>query len=171
MSRAPEPGILGGDTKTNFDLVTEFHQKFGLEYDGPPRDLEDDLILFRIGFLLEELAEYAIAAGFANLGEGLENEAGLIQERNHHLCVRNDDRDPEKMLDSLVDLSYVADGTAYLHGFDFDEAYERVHLANMQKIRVDSETLEGSVRKSKFDVVKPPGWTPASLADLVWTEE
>ena len=37
----------------------------------------------------------------------------------------------------------------------------------MQKIRVEAKTLEGSVRKSKYDVVKPDGWKPASLSDLV----
>lgn len=169
MGRAPNKGILGGDTDTNFDLVSDFHVKFGLEYKGPPRQLDDDLALFRIGFLIEELAEYASASGFKFLGNALEELHDRIKNPSidDHLTARGGGRDFEKQLDSLVDLSYVTDGTAYLHGFDFDEAYSRVHQANMQKVRVDHETLEGSVRKSKFDVVKPPGWEPADLSDLV----
>lgn len=153
---------------TNFTLVGDFHNKFGLEYDGPPRDLDDDIIAFRIRFLIEELAEYADACGFEKLSDSLEDVIADFNDPNYGTGIRTSKRDPEKMLDSLVDLSYVTDGTAYLHGFDFDEAYSRVHQANMQKVRVDSETLEGSVRKSKFDVVKPDGWQPADLEDLVW---
>lgn len=154
--------------KTNFEKVAEFHEKFGLEYNKGPRSLDDDMALFRIGFLIEELGEYASASGFKFLGNALESIHDRIKKGDEDLVFRGSGRDPEKQLDSLVDLSYVTDGTAYLHGFDFNEAYDRVHQANMQKVRVDAETLEGSVRKSKFDVVKPPGWEPADLEDLVW---
>lgn len=158
--------------KTNFDMVEEFHKKFGLEYEEGPRDLPDDLALFRIGFLIEELSEYARASGFAVLADELDDEIiKRLKSPDWNLSDRSGPRDLEKQLDSLVDLNYVSDGTAYLHGFDFDEAYERVHNANMKKVRVDSETLEGSVRKSKFDVVKPEGWLPASLKDLVYESE
>lgn len=153
---------------TNYDMVKEFHVKFGLEYDGPPRDLEDDMALFRIGFMIEELGEYADASGFTMIAKSLADIHDAIKNNVASFNDRNGPRDPEKQLDSLVDLNYVSDGTAYLHGFDFDEAYERVHHANMAKIRVDKETLEGSVRKSKYDVVKPPGWSPADLTDLTW---
>lgn len=153
---------------SDFELIREFHEKFGLEYNESPRDLDDDLILFRIGFLIEELAEYAEASGFKVLAETLQSEIiEPLKSPDWNLSERSDDRDMEKQLDSLVDLNYVSHGTAYLHGFNFDEAFRRVHEANMNKVRVDSETLEGSVRKSKFDVVKPDDWTPADLSDLV----
>ena len=152
---------------TNYQLVAEFHEKFGLGYGGPPRQLDDDLISFRIGFLIEELAEYSEASGYKIIASELHHLSNLIRKKNDYLLQRSEERDLEKQLDSLVDLNYVSDGTAYLHGFDFDEAYWRVHQANMQKIRVEAKTLEGSVRKSKYDVVKPDGWKPASLSDLV----
>ena len=68
-------------------------------------------------------------------------------------------------LDALVDLVYVALGTAYFHGFDFNEAWRRVHEANMRKVRVDA--AENSKRGTKFDVVKPKGWVGPDLEDLV----
>lgn len=125
---------------TNFvqDII-DFHKKFGLEYRGPPRLLPTELYLFRSAFMQEELNEY--------------NEAvGKI--------------DKEKQLDSLVDLLYVAFGTAHLHGFNIQEAWNRIHHANMQKVR--AERKEQSTRGSvEYDVVKPPGWKAPDLSDLV----
>lgn len=117
--------------------IREFHEKFGLEYNGFPRLLPSDLSDFRQTFIREELTEYF-----------------------------NADMDGDKVgcLDALVDLVYVALGTAYLHGFDFEEAWRRVHEANMKKVRADSP--EASKRGSSYDVVKPIGWTPPDLSDL-----
>ena len=71
----------------------------------------------------------------------------------------------KEKLDALVDLVYFALGTAYLHGFNFNEAWKRVHAANMKKIR--AEKKGDSKRKSTFDVVKPAGWIVPDLSDLV----
>jgi len=72
--------------------------------------------------------------------------------------------DLEGQLDALVDLVYVALGTAYLQGFDFNEAFRRVHEANMKKVRARQKS--DSKRASSYDVVKPVGWTPPDLSDL-----
>jgi predicted HAD superfamily Cof-like phosphohydrolase len=88
----------------------------------------------------------------------------LDQSISEHI---SEDGSPELVdqLDALVDLAYVVLGTAYLHGFRFNEAWRRVHAANMAKVR--AERAEQSARGSTFDVVKPPGWKPADLSDLV----
>ena len=118
--------------------IKDFHTKFELTYDGPPRPLPYELVSFRAIFMHEELQEYGLAV---------------------------DNVDLEKQLDALVDLVYVALGTAYLHGFDFNEAWRRVHAANLKKVR--AETPDDSKRGSVFDVVKPEGWEPPDLSDLV----
>lgn len=128
--------------------IEEFHHKFHLSYGGAPRVLPEDLMDFRIKFLQEELEEYKRAWGDIRMdGDSLKSR--------------------EDMLDALVDLVYVALGTAYLHGFNFAEAWRRVQVANMAKVRV--ERVEDSKRGSKFDVVKPTGWTAPSHSDLVGT--
>ena len=121
-----------------FDDVKDFHVKFGLPSPSSPQPLSEHLNSFRTGFMHEELGEYMDA-------------------------VR--DGDLEKQLDSLVDLVYVACGTAVMHGFDFNEAWRRVHEANLKKVRV--ERLDDSKRASTFDVVKPAGWQHPDLFDLV----
>lgn len=139
--------------------VADFHAKFGLEYGGPPRHLPPDLGPFRTKFMAEELAEYITK--FKGDQANLTSLVGYLVEKN----ALQEPQDLEHQLDALVDLVYVALGTAYLHGFNFDEAWRRVHAANMKKVR--AQRAEQSLRGSTFDVVKPEGWTPADLSDLV----
>lgn len=135
--------------------VEDFHKKFGLQYDGKPRVLVGELGNFRTRFLHEELTEYTDSQGVARallVFEAVPDQA----EMTHQL---------ELQLDALVDLVYVALGTAYLQGFNFREAWRRVHLANMAKVR--AEKPSDSKRGTTFDVVKPPGWEAPSHKDLV----
>jgi len=73
--------------------------------------------------------------------------------------------DNAKMLDALVDLVYVALGTAILHRFPFYAAWDAVHKANMLKVRA---TRKGqSKRGTTFDVVKPDGWKAPDIEKLL----
>jgi predicted HAD superfamily Cof-like phosphohydrolase len=110
--------------------IKEFHEKFELDYKGKPRELDNAVAMFRIKFMEEELKEY-ISATLAN--------------------------DLEGQLDALVDLVYVALGTAYLQGLPFQAAWDEVHACNMRKVKAGPQG-EGSKRGSKHDVVKPEGW-------------
>lgn len=143
----------------NFDPMRDieaFHTKFALEYDGKPRVLPEGMASFRCEFLAEELREYTegvIGAHLALLdNEGPRQQVALEVNLAH-------------MLDGLIDLTYVALGTAYLHGYDFREGWRRVHHANMQKVR--AEDVAESKRNSTLDVIKPEGWTAPDLTDLV----
>jgi len=113
--------------------IRVFHRKFGLLYSGPPRTLPRELFDFRFKFMMEELGEYYTAV-----------ESGTR----------------EQMFDALLDLVYVAVGTCHLHGFPFNEGWQRVQRANMKKVR-------GKSKRSKVDVIKPKGWVHPNLSDLV----
>lgn len=88
--------------------VAQFLEMLGFTYNGPPRQMPDDLKEFRIGTLQEEYEEYVEAVGTGDL---------------------------EKQLDSLVDLIYFAVGNLVIQGMPFDEAWAIVHAANMKKKR------------------------------------
>lgn len=137
--------------------VEEFHKKYELAYGGKPRMLPEDLADFRIGFMHEELDEYT--GHTKRLAHELQGDlfGGNPSTISHHL---------EGLLDSLVDLTYVVMGTAHLHGFDFRAAWQRVHEANMKKIRA-SRAVRGKRGDSKYDIIKPPGWKAPSHADLI----
>jgi len=122
---------------SKMQMIARFHERFEIAYYGGPRALDKEQSQFRINFMSEELNEYIDAVVKGNM---------------------------ELQLDSLVDLVYVALGTAYLQGFDFNEAFRRVHLANMEK-RL-AVTADKSKRGYHNDVVKPEGWKPANLEDL-----
>lgn len=151
--------LLNGNT-SRFDPVAdieEFHTRFDLTYLDKPRVLPRELSDFRIRFMQEELDEYA------------QHDAAAWAQRELTVMGQRDDAEYafhlENQLDALVDEVYVAIGTSYLHGFNFREAWRRVHAANMKKERC--ERVGDSKRGSTFDVIKPAGWEAPSHIDLV----
>lgn len=125
--------------------VVEFNEKFGL-----PMGAEDILstdseaIEYRLKFLSEELNELAEA-----------------------LMVTGNRVDA---FDALLDLAYVAYGTALFMGIDpaqWHAGMTAVHACNMAKVRVAK--AEDSKRGSAFDCKKPDGWVgpEARLAEIL----
>ncbi len=110
-----------------FQDVKAFHLKYGLLASDVPRMLTQRKAGERIEFMAEELREYA--------------QAVL-------------DNDIEKAADALVDLVYVALGTAVMMGLPWAQLWAEVQRANMQKVRGITH------RGHKVDVMKPPGWIP-----------
>lgn len=119
--------------------IENFHTKFNLEGPNYPINLPLDVADFRIKFMQEELNEYIKATA-----EG----------------------DMEGQLDALVDLVYVALGTAYLSGFPFQAAWDEVHSCNMMKMRAGPNG-EGSKRGSPHDVIKPEGWKGPNYSKIL----
>lgn len=114
------------------DLVAML-KEFQTKFDMPKGNFEPKFLTERQNMMYEELCEIAKA------------------------CVQNN---PEGVLDGLVDLVYFAIGTATLLDYDFNEAFRRVHAANMQKVRAYTE-------RSAVDLIKPHGWKSPDLHDLV----
>jgi predicted HAD superfamily Cof-like phosphohydrolase len=145
-----------------FGEVGQFHHKFGLDnvtYNGAgPRELTTDLITFRMKFLCEELQEFLE-------GVGLSFTSSL-----YDLVVANTDWNKEKshpqMFDALIDLVYVAYGTAHVLGYPWKEGWIEVQRANMTKQRAKTDGSD-SLRGSSFDVVKPPGWQPPEILHVL----
>lgn len=136
-----------------FQDVIDFHKKFGIDYDGKPRELPEDLLKFRHDRLIEEVGEIEIAMQLLDRGLHFYDGSRIVEGL-------------DRKLDGLVDLIYIALGTARLHGFDFEEAWRRVHAANMAKASA-RDFMHLSKYKNPNDVVKPPGWEPPDLRDLV----
>lgn len=120
--------------------VADFQRQMGQGYVGPPRELPASLAHLRMKLVKEEAQELCLAI-----------ERGELHEQ----------------LDAIVDLMYVAIGTATQAGLGdvLAAAFFRVHQANMGKVAAVSR--DESKRDSVRDIVKPAGWQPADLTDLV----
>ena len=128
---------------TNFEDVGRFHEKFKLPVaQGEIRQLPQDLLYFRANFLKEELAEFVLA-----------------------MPSWTTPADHAKMFDALLDLVYVALGTAHLLGYPWEQGWNLVQAANMAKVR--ALRPEDSKRGSAWDVVKPPGWVAPDIESLL----
>lgn len=143
---------------SNFSDVGDFHEKFGLHnvthHDYGPQDVTDELLEFRVKFMIEELMEFI---------EGLGADYSPITDE---MRFDRGPRDHAQMFDALLDLVYVAMGTAHLLGYPWQLGWDRVQNANMKKVRAQKDGSD-SKRGSSFDVVKPPGWTPPDIEGLI----
>lgn len=116
--------------------IYDMHEKFGVQrwvteqiQFGNKEKLQE-FLKFRLRFLQEELGEMAVAC---------------------------DEKNPEEVVDALIDLCVVAIGTLDAFGIDANKAWNEVHSANMAK--------EPGVKESRPnplglpDLIKPEGWT------------
>ncbi len=163
---------------SNFDDVGRFHNKFALphvvEASEPhstfapgPREVDQELLEFRMKFMLEELLEFAEAHGY--MMAALPGHEPVFEKK---LVRREAEMDPigftpdhPKAFDALLDLAYVVFGTAHVFGYPWQRGWDEVQERNMRKIRC--ERVGDSTRGSTYDVVKPPGWTPPDITGLL----
>ena len=95
--------------------------------------------------------------------ERLRLRMGLIHEEARELMAAKACCDAPEMLDALCDLVYVCIGFAVEMGWDFDEAWRRVHLSNLSKLGEDGKPI----RREDGKVLKGPHFKPPDLRDLV----
>lgn len=127
-------------TQAGFQDVRDFHDKFNVPMAAKPTLLEGETYNFRLGFMQEELQEFVQA---------------------HY------DGDLATAYDSLIDLVYVAYGTAQMMGATpamWQEMWDAVQEANMSKVRATQASE--SKRGTSLDVVKPAGWVSPDAKHL-----
>jgi predicted HAD superfamily Cof-like phosphohydrolase len=125
-----------------FQMVADFHKKFGLEPTSQPDFPVEQIWKLKNVHMQEELDELRAAAINGDL---------------------------EEYFDGLIDLVYVALGAAYLAGLPFEQGFLRVHQANMTKVRALRSS--DSKRGSTYDIVKPAGFVAPTLTDLIRKEK
>jgi predicted HAD superfamily Cof-like phosphohydrolase len=120
--------------------ISDMHAKFGVkewfEANKDNKDLMDKYLRFRLSMCKEELDETLDAI---------------------------DNKDPEEIVDGLIDLCVFAIGTLDVFNVDANKAWDDVYKANMSK---SPGVKEG--RPNPFglpDLIKPDGWTAPSHED------
>lgn len=121
--------------RSESDDVQDFHRQLELwPVVHSPAHVDPIVLQQRIAFLQEELDEFREAV-----------------EAN----------DLAKQADALIDLVYVAKGTALMAGLPWAELWTDVHSANMQKKRGPTK------RGHAMDAYKPAGWQPPITEQLL----
>lgn len=126
-----------------FEHVRAFHRRFGLIVGDRPQHLTRRKLQERVEFLLEELQELANGCGLE-----IDAVAGGVGVINNGQV----EQDLAQQADALVDLVYVALGTAVQLGLPWEVLWDDVHRANMSKVRGPTK------RGHQVDVTKPEGW-------------
>ena len=125
--------------KSNYEMVRDFHSKFGCTLNSKPTQLTEAEKLLRIRLMNEELAELVAAI---QLG------------------------DMELIADSIGDLLYVTYGTGAAYGMPINQIYHEIHTSNMTK-SLDKDT-GGKVTKGDSFVPPRLGWILEQAADEDW---
>ena len=92
---------------SNFELVGDFMEAFGLKVEVDPTWPDFNTRELRLELIQEELYELAQAVA---------------------------DRDMIQIADALTDLLYVVYGAGHTFGLDLDECFQEVHRSNMSKL-------------------------------------
>jgi len=117
-----------------FEDVKAFYEKFGQPTREGPGIMTRSRTAERINFMQEELNEFKV---------------GAMKQ------------DVPEMADALIDLVYVAKGTAIEMGLPWEALWQDVQRANMAK--VPGMTSRGIV----YDVKKPDGWEPPMTEEIL----
>lgn len=99
---------------TNFEMVKEWHKKFGVPVGEHPQHIPNERFNLRVDLLWEELDEYQCAV----------NEGNLVEAA-----------------DALADILYVTYGAMVEHGFPADELFAEVQRSNMSKLGADGKPI------------------------------
>ena len=137
-------GYKGNTVKTIEDMMNmknwvhdiyEMHAKFGVhdwvdeQVKSGNKDKLNEFLRFRLRFLQEELDEMGTAV---------------------------DEKNPEEIVDALIDLCVVAIGTLDAFNVDAHKAWKEVHTANMAKQPGVKESRPNPLGLP--DLIKPEGW-------------
>jgi predicted HAD superfamily Cof-like phosphohydrolase len=112
-----------------FKAVGEFRSKMQLPMSNQPQLLSAEQTSYFARFIMEELSEYLRA---------------------------NEEQSLVDAADAIIDLVYVTLGCAHAMGLPFEDLFNVVHKANMQK--EPANEFCRSIRGNQYDVVKPVGW-------------
>jgi len=125
---------------SNYRRALEFHLRIGDAPPARPTRPGPAVVALRSRLLREEAAE-ALEA-LAALPDAADGAAALAAAAHE-----------------LADLLYVTYGTFVALGVDADAAFAEVHDANLRKA--------GAPRRDDGKQLRPPGWRPADLAEVV----
>lgn len=93
-------------------------------------------------------------------------EKALTDLREIKLGENSDQRKADQ-LDALIDVDYYIKNAAAKKGWPYDEAFDEVHQANMNKRFADGKFH----RREDGKIIKPAGWKERDLVSIIKNEK
>lgn len=152
---------MSSKSRSPRDLVRDFHVAFGRPVRETPDVGAPEERVLRVRLMLEEVLEFAKAAGVHVVDSAGRRVRGL-----EHLAIgASEFQEPDlvQMAHELADIQYVVAGTAVQLGIPLDACVEEVHAVNMRKLGPDGKPILDSNGK----VLKPPEWVPADVGRVL----
>lgn len=128
--------------RSMYDDVADFHTKFNIPIAGsePARIPDYTIVEYRTKFLHEEMKEFEDACARGSLVDAF---------------------------DALMDLAWVAMGTAHYFRLPWDQGWRELVRANNDRVLVTPENCPPEKKYRKDMVMKPPGWRPPDLLRVI----
>lgn len=127
---------------TNAQKIQEFHAAIGSPGTEKPVQPSLETLALRHRLIQEEYEEVTEALG----------ELTAVLQANEPTDVTN-------WVHELADLLYVTYGAILACGVDADAVFAEVHRANLSKA--------GGPRRADGKLLKPPGWQPANVREVI----
>lgn len=137
-------------SKTNFQMVQEFHKAFGVPSAEKPTEPTMQLARLRTDLIKEEFNEF-----LEGHGDGVWFKPDLIE-----------------IADAIGDMLYVIYGTADQYGLDADAIFEAIHVSNMSKLDENGDPLfHDGVSGPKGKVKKSARFEEPKLREVIYGED
>ena len=139
---------------TNQDKVKEFMKLAGQATPEKIVEPDDKTKILRVKLLMEELLEFADAAG-VKVNVGFEVD---ITDFDFEVVNKSDF---VEVADAFADIEYVLHGAAISYGINSQEVFEVVHDSNLKKFG------PGGYKNSLGKWIKPPDWEKPDIASVL----
>lgn len=146
-------------TKTITDMVTQFHQTYGVPMPDKLTDISTAREQLRLRIDLEEFLELANACGITLYAHGKAVElADCAFVPNGNIV------NVFEIADGLGDGIYVKYGHALERGIPIDKVLAEIHRSNMSKLGSDDKPIYRDDGK----VLKGPNYSPPDLHSIIY---
>jgi len=147
-------------SKTGFQHVREFHEKFNHPIHTTPTVPETKIVKLRLALILEEFIELTEAC--------VKNDTLIQTLRSAMDQVKNiTDADLQvdvvEVADALTDINYVTYGAGHCFGVNLDACMEEVQRSNMSKLGADGKPIYNEQGK----IMKGPNYQAPDLKSVI----
>lgn len=152
-------------SKTGFQHVREFHEKFNHPIHTKPTVPETKIVKLRLALILEEFIELTEAC-VNDETQASQKLLSTLNQAMDHIKTLTDENISVGLVDvadALTDINYVTYGAGHCFGVNLDACMEEVQRSNMSKLGSDGKPIYNEHGK----VMKGPNYQAPDLKAVI----